>query len=102
MITIRSSWGSVKFASPDVPGTAHAPRHLNGRRQAAAGLLLESVRILFDRLQVAEGVRDRLLDRAQDRIRRRGQAVVHPQPLLAGVDQARTPQIREVAGRLRL
>jgi hypothetical protein len=74
------------LARYDIPCAAQARGHLNGRRQAAAGLLLESVRILFDRVQVSEGVRDGLLDRAEDGITRRRQAVVHPEPLLARVN----------------
>jgi hypothetical protein len=87
-ITIRLSSARQMLAERHVCCTAQASGHFNGRRRAAAGLPLESVRILSDRLQVSKGVRDGLLDRVEDGIGRRGQAVVHPETVLAGIDQA--------------
>src|SRR5713101_3231039 len=47
-------------------------------------------------------MRDRLLDRGEDRIGCAGQPVVHPQTVLPRFDKAGAPEVREVTRRLGL
>ena len=54
------------------------------------------------RVQVRERVADGVGDRRQDRIGELPQAIVNPQSLAARLDQPGSPQIGQMAGRLRL
>jgi hypothetical protein len=88
--------------SGDGAATARECRRVNGRRQAAAGLLLESIGVLLHSIEMSQRVPDGLLDRTEDRVTRCRQSVVHPESFFAGVDQSRPPQVGEMSRRFGL
>jgi hypothetical protein len=87
---------SVELNGHHLGRTAGRPSDLTGFGNATPGAFLQAITITLDRIQVRQGVSDRIDDGANDWVSDVPQSVVNPEPVAARIHQPRLPQVCQV------
>src|SRR5262245_4233804 len=95
MSALRDGWGRRHV-------TAGHAGYASRDRQAAPGPLVQAGGVPVHRLDVREGVTDRVTNRRQHRVSEAPQSIVNPQSFSTRVDQSGPAEVRQMAGRLGL